>query len=124
VYGHVAIGTGDCMQIDIRATNIELPPAAFRAWKRRVLFALNRFAPRVRAVRIVLCDINGPRGGKDAACLVRVTGADGWTVTVSDVNFDPGRALAHAVGRAGRAVARQVERLRDARAPRRGRGAA
>jgi len=63
------------MNIDIRATNIDLTPAACRVWERRTLFALKRFAPRVRVVVIVLTDVNGPRGGNDTECLVRITGA-------------------------------------------------
>ena len=98
------------MRIQLRATNIAVTEQARLNGERRARFALGRFAARIRAVSIVLKDENGPRGGLDTTCRIRVTGNAGWTLTVSDVDHDVQRALARALGRAERAVARLVER--------------
>ena len=111
------------MRIDIRATNIELPRAVCIEGRRRTLYALNRFAPQIRGVSIVLTDINGPRGGEGTSCLVRIKGAKSWCITVSDIDHDAGRALTYAIARAARAVVREVERSSDVRVARRGRRA-
>jgi hypothetical protein len=100
------------MRIYVRATNIALPDQARRHGIRRARFALGRFASRIRSVSIVLTDDNGPRGGADTSCRVRVTGRDGWTVTVSDVDHDVGRALTRALARTERAVDRLIDRQR------------
>lgn len=39
---------------------------------RRLRFALGRFAPMVSGVTVVLADENGPRGGIDQRCTLRV----------------------------------------------------
>jgi hypothetical protein len=103
----------DPMQTEIRSTNIDLTPEIRSVGERRAFFTLGRFAPRIRAVSMWLSDINGPRGGIDTACRVRVVGREGWTVTVTDVDRDAARALTNSLGRAGRAVARRVDRSRD-----------
>ena len=105
------------MRIDIRATNIDLPSHVIEDASRRALFAFGRFAPRIRGVSMVVSDVNGPRGGVDTSCRVRVVGHDGWDVNVSDIDHDAARAVTCALGRAGRAVARRLDRLRDIHAP-------
>ena len=100
------------MQIDIRTTNIELPEDVRSIGERRALFAFGRFASRIRNVSVVLTDVNGPRGGVDTRCRVQVTGRDGWKVNVTDVDDDIARAVTCTIARAGRAVARQLERAR------------
>lgn len=112
------------MHVDIRATNLELEEEDKRVGERRVQFAFSRFAPRIRKVSIVLSDLNGPRGGHDTQCRVQVDGDDGWKLIVTDVDEDAARAMTFAITRAGRTVARRLDRRRDTprRRPRSARG--
>ncbi len=62
-----------------------------------------------------LSDENGPRGGEDKRCRVRV-GVDGpQDVVVEDVESDLYIAIDRAADRAGRVVARRLERQRTRR---------
>ena len=106
------------MHITVRATNIELRPELTELGKRRARLALGRFASRITCVSLVLSDENGPRGGVDTTCRLHVLGWDGWRMTLTALDDTPEKALTGAVARAGRTVARRVERMRDARAPR------
>ena len=108
------------MRVEVRGTNVVVSEEARQGGERRALFAFGRFASRLRSVSVVLTDVNGPRGGLDTACRIRVKSRDGWTLTVSSIDHDLERAMTSALGRAGRAVARQIDRQNDngAREPR------
>ncbi len=100
------------MQMIIRNEQGTLDPSTRTRAERRLGFALGRFANRIRTVRLVLTDQNGPRGGLDKLCTVQVRGA-GWSVHIEDVDADAGVAVDRAADRAGRSVARKLDRLRD-----------
>ena len=101
------------MLIDILNRSVPVEPKT-REWiERRVRFALGRFVARIRRVAIIVDDINGPRGGNDKRCRLRISLAPGGSVVVDDVDSTVEAATAHAVDRAARAVARWLERQRD-----------
>ena len=84
--------------------------------RKRAHAIFSRLSHRVRAVRIQLEDMNGPRGGMDKRCVVLVTGDRGETCTV-DVRDTRIRAAAGTALRiAARAVVRALQR--EARRPR------
>ncbi len=79
--------------------------------ERRLEFALQRFASRIRSVRLVVDDINGPRGGIDKTCRVTV-GIRGIPVLViSDQDSELAKCLSRVADRLGATVSREVERL-------------
>lgn len=80
--------------------------------ERRFLFALSRFGDRLRAVRVRLRDINGPRGGVDKRCTVEVRGTGFSTLFVEVLDTDPLAALDRAAGLARRVVVRAIDRAR------------
>lgn len=100
------------MRIETRTTTFELTDAIREHVERRTRFALGRFADRVRAVRVTLGDVNGPRGGPDKRATVVVHAYAGWQVVVEDVDLDAYAAVASALARAGRTVRRSLERQR------------
>lgn len=101
------------MKIDIRATNLDLSDEVRAQGEQRIRFALGRFTLRLRSVSVVLTDVNGPRGGVDTSCRIRVVGIDGFEVQVTELERDPARAISCALRRTTRTVARIVARTRD-----------
>ncbi len=85
---------------------------------RRLGFALGRFSDRIQRVRVVLGDENGPKGGLDKTCRVRVDLRGLGEVIVEQADSDVYAAIDRAADRVGRTVARQIDRAHTA-----GRGA-
>lgn len=85
----------------------DVPRAVAERARRRVQFALDRFRSRVRAVRVRLTDINGPRGGVDKQCVVAVQlQHPSRLMLIEHIAADFGEAVDRAADRAGRSVAR------------------
>lgn len=100
------------MKIQTRARGITLDAALKDRVERRVDYALGSLSAVVRRVDVLLADDNGPRGGSDQRCQIRVTLEGLPVVQVTDVQSDMGVAIDRAAGRAGRTLARLLERVR------------
>jgi len=104
------------VDIELRAKGgIRLNPALRTHVERRLRFALDRLARRVRSVRVLLEDVNGPRGGDDVRCLVLARISGGGHVVVQETRRDPFAAVARASDRIGHGLARRLGRLRKRR---------
>lgn len=86
----------------------ELRPLA----ERRLLFALSRFDTRITSLELVVSDENGPRGGVDKLARVSVRLSRASDVVVSEQDSDLARCVTRVADKAGRAVARAIERTR------------
>jgi len=86
--------------------------------QRRLYFALGRFGPAIDRATVRVGDMNGPRGGIDKCCQIVVTlrASGSPPIAIGDIDEDLRSAVARASNRAGRAVARAVERRRRKRA--------
>ncbi len=105
------------MRIRIRPSS-SWPRAGVAQARKRLEFALGRFASRVRSLTVRLTDVNGPRGGVDKRCLMMIHLArPSRVIVIEDVDVDAGVAVSRAAERASRAVARAVELLGDRRMP-------
>ena len=60
------------MKIAIRTHDVTLTEALRALVTRRLSSAFDRLGPTVRAVDVTLSDVNGPRGGVDKHCRLRV----------------------------------------------------
>lgn len=98
------------MRIDIRANGFELTEAIREHAARRLRFALTHTDEHVRWVAMHLGDVNGPRGGKDKRCRIRVMLKGRPDVVIDDVETDLYAAIDRAAKRAGRSVVRCVTR--------------
>ena len=96
------------MKLRLTTHGIELSADLHDYVKRRAHFSLGRFAARIRSVSIRLADINGPRGGIDKLCDVRVDVGHRQPVMVRERQVSIHAAVAFAVERAERAVQRQL----------------
>ena len=77
--------------------------------ERRLGFSLGRLKHRVRHVRALLSDENGPRGGEDKACRLQAQGRHGL-VQVQETHRDLYVAIDLAAERLRRTLARTLER--------------
>ena len=96
------------MKIRLKTHGIELSADLHDYVRRRAHFSLGRFAGRIKSLSIRLADINGPRGGIDKLCDVRVDVGHGEPVMVRERQVSIHAAVAFAVERAERAVQRQL----------------
>ena len=97
------------MKLRLVARGIELTADLKDYVKRRIHFALGRFAGRIKSVSVRLTDLNGPRGGVDKSCDIQVDVGLRQEVMVCERHENIHAAVAFAVARADRAVQRQLE---------------
>lgn len=79
----------------------------------RLLFALSRFDQKIDRVVLTLRDVNGPKGGVDKECKIQIMMHRGKDIIITDIDSEGRACIARAAERAGRTVARRMERLRD-----------
>ncbi|MBZ5689644.1 MAG: HPF/RaiA family ribosome-associated protein [Acidobacteriia bacterium] len=60
------------MQFEIRGREISISQVLRDHIERRLRFALDRFAGRIRQVHVTVGDLNGPRGGIDKCCKLAI----------------------------------------------------
>lgn len=105
------------MKMLIRGRGIEIDRRLRAHLERRLEFALGRFAPRLDRVEVRLSDVNGPRGGLDTRCAIRLVWRGGETALVEALQAGPFSAADEAVDRAREHVARRLDRQRRPRGP-------
>ena len=103
------------MRIDIQALGFDLTPALRAHTERRIHFALGWATTQVSRLCVRLSDLNGPRGGEDKRCQMRISLAEAPEVVIEDTQADLYEAIDRAAERAGRTVGRRLERSRDQR---------
>lgn len=99
------------MQIGIQARGFKLTESLRTYCDKRLRFALGSAVGEVHSATIRLADQNGPRGGVDKRCAVRVTLRDAPLVIILQDDADLYVAIDRATDRAARAVARRLERI-------------
>jgi putative sigma-54 modulation protein len=103
------------MNIVIQSRSFAVTAAMRQHVERRILFALGWADYKVKKVQVRLSDLNGPRGGEDKRCQIQVLAAGIPEVVIQDVEADVYVAIDRAADRAGRALARRLEKLREHR---------
>lgn len=103
------------MRINIQTSGFKLTDGLREHTERRLQFALSWARHDVRKVVVHLSDINGPRGGNDKRCYIQVPLPHKPDVVIEDTESDLYVAIDRAVDRAGRSVARRLERQREHR---------
>ena len=103
------------MRLSVVDRNSLLSNELHELLERRLSFALSRFDSRIMRVTATFEDVNGPRGGTDKLCRITVKLVRSPDVVVSDQDSDLGKCIAHASDRAGRAVARSIDRSQQIR---------
>jgi len=101
------------MRIDIKGSGFPITSALMEHTERRLRFALTRSSDRIVRVVVLLGDINGPRGGEDKFCRIQILMKGTPQVLIEDIGAELYAVIDRAAERAGRNVAKQVERLND-----------
>lgn len=101
------------MHFDIRAHGFDLTDGLREHAERRLIYALDWAHHDVSKVSVRMSDINGPRGGNDKRCQVRISLPRVREVVVEKTDADLYVAIDRAIERTERTVARRLERLRE-----------
>ncbi len=102
------------MRMRVVAHGIELSNDMKAFIRRRMQFNLGRFQERIKSLTVRLADMNGPRGGIDKCCDIRVDAGFRQPVIVSERQATAHAAVALAMDRVERAVKRQLHLERPA----------
>lgn len=86
----------------------------------RVRFALRRLTALVPRAKVLLSDVNGPRGGLDKRCQIELKTDNAGTVVIASLGRDWRAALDRSLIRATRVLTRKLHRHQK---PTRGRDA-
>ena len=97
------------MQIEIETSGFPLTRALRDHAERRLRSALTRCGDRIRKIAMRLSDVEGPRGGADKSCRLRVVLTGLPDVVVEDTQADLYVAIDRATDRAGRTLVRKIE---------------
>lgn len=103
------------MHVDIQSRGFELTEALRDYVTRRLAYGLGQSTQHVARVMVQLLDINGPRGGADKRCRIRVKLDIPLEVVLEDTQPNLYVAVDRAAERVGRTVARNLRRRRQVR---------
>ena len=98
------------MKLTIRTRHLLLTPEAREEIRDRILLAFGRIRAWIHAIDLTLADINGPRGGADKQCRLRVRGRGMPGIVVEHVGVETLATVALAAERAEQALHRKVGR--------------
>jgi ribosome-associated translation inhibitor RaiA len=102
------------MTISVHGSGFHMSRRIRRLVNRRVAFALSRFGQQVKSVSVGLEDLNGPRGGTDKRCSMQADLTPGGSVRVEKTDSELPAAVGRTAMRLAQAVARALERRREA----------
>jgi CBS domain-containing protein len=97
---------------NIRVSGVTLDDAAREYIRRRLGMKLGKFAENIERVTVRVEDVNGPRGGVDTTCRIKVVLSRFPSVTVEAKGDSLEDTINRALGAAERAVRRSVQRRR------------
>jgi putative sigma-54 modulation protein len=100
------------MNIEIQGLDFPITAALAEHARRRLRFGLTRHSYRIHRVVVRLGDQNGPRGGEDKVCRIRVYLLNAPVAVIVDVGADLYAVIDRAADRAGRAVVKHLDRSR------------
>ncbi|KYG02619.1 hypothetical protein BE21_54675, partial [Sorangium cellulosum] len=104
----------------VRTTGVEIGPDVREYARERLGRRLSKFAVQIERVSVRLLDVNGPRGGVDTACRIKVVLSGLDSVIAQEVAAGVREAIDRSSHVVERAVSRAIRRARPAAAPRDG----
>jgi putative sigma-54 modulation protein len=98
------------MQFESRARGVSISHALSNHIERRVHFALDLFAVRIRQVHATVGDLNGPRGGIDKCCKLAISLGRPSTIVVESHDSNVYAAIDGVAHKAATCVGRRLKR--------------
>jgi ribosome-associated translation inhibitor RaiA len=103
------------MNIEVRATNVDVTAALEKHVETKIRLALGAQREKLDRILVRICDVNGPRGGRDIHCHI-VARLSGRSLVVHDLAADPHAAVSNAAARLGELMVSIAPRHRPSRA--------
>ena len=101
------------MEVHIVDRNVGITEAQDENIKRCLQFAFDRFSSHVRTIDVSISDVNGPKGGDDLLCRMKVALQGKGELLVEGKGISVEALVAETADRASLAVSRRLDRLRD-----------
>jgi len=100
------------VEVQIFDKNVSLTSSQRELITRRLQFALGRFDEKIRGLWVTFSDVNGPRGGNDKLCRVRLRLHEKGEIVLSENSVTIESAIARVADRAAHKLSRLIERRR------------
>lgn len=100
------------MKLTIRTRHVVLTPELSSELRQRLERSFERIRPWIHAVDVAITDINGPKGGADKQCRLRIHGRSIPSIVIEHVGVDTLATVGLAADRAEQAVVRKMTRRR------------
>ncbi len=101
------------MTIHVLDRNVGITSEQLADVERSLQFAFDRFSSHVRAVDVLFSDVNGPKGGDDLHCRMKLSLQGKGDLVVEGKGFAVEAVTAETADRAAMAVSRCLDKLRD-----------
>lgn len=102
------------MDVQILDRNVGIASAQREHVERCLHYAFGRFSPQIRTIEVSLTDVNGPKGGDDLQCRMKVVLLRKGDLLVEGKGASVEAVVSETADRAALAVSRRLDRLRDA----------
>jgi hypothetical protein len=99
--------------MNILDRNVGITSAQYENIERCLQYAFDRFSTVIRSVDVSLSDINGPKGGEDLQCRIKIVLEGKGDLLVEGKGVSVEAVVAETADRAALAVSRRLDRLRD-----------
>jgi putative sigma-54 modulation protein len=103
------------MKLEIRGQHVEITDSIHEYIERRLAFALDRFAEKIRIVRLRVRDVNGSRGGVDKSCQLGISLTYSAPITVESRDSSIQGAIDRVCGKLSSLLTRHFGRRRKCR---------
>ncbi|MBI5542449.1 MAG: HPF/RaiA family ribosome-associated protein [Deltaproteobacteria bacterium] len=100
------------MRIEVRGKGVEITSGLRTFVERRARLALGSRSEKIDRLQVWIEDVNGPKGGTDKVCRVKVTGREVGEHLLESASAEIGASVFDAVDRAARLASRSLERAR------------
>jgi len=104
---------GFVVEMNILDRNVGITSAQHENIERCLQYAFDRFASVIRSVDVSFSDINGPKGGEDLQCRIKIALEGKGDLLVEGKGVSVEAVVAETADRAALAVSRRLDRLRD-----------
>ena len=101
------------MDVQLLDRNVGITSEQPASIERCLQFAFDRFSSHIRTIDVSLSDVNGPKGGDDLQCRMKILLNGKGELVVEGKGITAEVVVAETADRAALAVSRRLDRLRD-----------